>query len=90
MGAPLPLVRLPNPYRPGDAIALSSPSGQALQIDFFDARGRSVQTLRIDSGQPTTCWDGRTESGVLAPSGRYFLRAQSGSLQRTQSLILVR
>jgi hypothetical protein len=68
----------PNPF--GDTICLtvSLRDEQCIPaMSVYDACGRLVRALRCDlsgRGSIDVHWDGRTETGQVAPSGVYFLR----------------
>ena len=63
----------PNPFQA--QVRLSLPSTvQTTEVVVLDVQGRVVRRL-VPSG-PEASWDGRTEDGLAAPAGIYFLRVQ--------------
>jgi flagellar hook assembly protein FlgD len=71
--------------------ALAAPA--TVQLDVLDWAGRRIRTLRSSrpAGAAAVTWDGRTDSGVFAPQGRYVMRvtASSASLAETKSYWVV-
>ena len=66
-----------------------------MSILIHDAAGRLVRRLSQPRGDATAAWDGRTDSGAIAPTGTYFCRIQSDgeggaavTLARTRVLIV--
>jgi hypothetical protein len=76
----------PNPFNPSTAITYEvKPAVDNVQVPvdlmIFDVHGRLVRTLideRKSTGTYTVNWDGRDERGVMAESGVYLFRLQSG------------
>jgi FlgD Ig-like domain len=64
-----------------------------VEITILDAQGRVVDVLHasVDSTRRgTVSWDGRSQRGFPAPSGIYFVRAQSGDHTAFQKLVIFR
>jgi flagellar basal-body rod modification protein FlgD len=67
-GAPVPIT-----------FTLDSAAAQA-QVTIRDEAGRAVRTLELGShsgGLTQTMWDGRNDSGVLQPAGRYSISVEA-------------
>jgi hypothetical protein len=84
----------PNPARAGEAatVRFASRQGKRVRIALYDARGRRVQALYRGAPAARQVQAVRIGgSGELA-SGTYFvrLRAENGSVTKTQALTLVR
>lgn len=50
-------------------------------VRVVDAQDNLIRTLYagiLKPGNPSFTWDGKTERGVLAPAGRYFVEVKSG------------
>ena len=84
----------PNPAQAGEAatVRFASRQGERVRVALYDARGRRVRALY--RGAPPA---GQLESGHVGSldglaSGKYFvrLRAENGSVTKTQALTLVR
>lgn len=61
----------------GLQIRFDLPRADRVEVAVFDVTGRRVRSLgnrTYGAGSTTLVWDGRTESGSLAPSGVYFVR----------------
>ncbi len=71
--------------------ALAAPG--PLRCRLYNASGRMLATI-LDSefaaGEVAIAWDGRFDSGDDAPSGVYFVRAESAARIDTERLVLVR
>jgi uncharacterized membrane protein len=77
----------------GAAVAWSLPSAQHVRLAVFDLRGRMVRTLFEGSsagGEHVVSWDGRSDQGVRAAAGVYFVRLESVAGTRTGRVLLVR
>lgn len=73
---------IPNPSAGPTAInfALAEPGWTSVRI--FDATGRLVRVLSVGEmtvGAHSIMWNGRSDTGALAPIGVYFTRVQTGS-----------
>jgi hypothetical protein len=78
----------PNPFNPRTTISLSLPEASDVRVNVFDIAGRYVQTLGVshyEAGTHSLTFD----AGAL-PAGVYFVRAQAGSLTRTEKLLLLK
>ena len=64
-----------------------------LEISVFNVRGQLVRNLRRGSefsDVVTLRWDGTDAENIPAPSGVYFVRANAGTMQGVQKIVLVR
>ena len=83
----------PNPARDGARFRLGLPRSATVDLAVFDARGRRIQQLRrgtLPAGEQTVAWNGRDETGRLAPSGVYYFRLQVEGRVLTSRLALAR
>jgi DNA-binding beta-propeller fold protein YncE len=67
----------PNPSADGATVAFAIPARARLRADVFDVNGRHVRRLAdgpFDPGEHRFVWDGRSEAGLSAPAGVYFVR----------------
>jgi len=84
----------PNPFNPRTVIAFTMDSGNAVQLEVFDIRGRLVRSLikeTLPAGGYEIVWDGTDEGGRGVASGTYFARLKKGdSGAQTRKLTLVR
>ncbi|MCA9726669.1 MAG: hypothetical protein KC729_03235 [Candidatus Eisenbacteria bacterium] len=89
-----PVVASPNPFR--DRVTLTWTVGSAtgsglVEAAVFDARGRRIRTLRVDTrDRGSLDWNGTTDSGERVPAGAYWVqwRNADGESGRTQVLLL--
>jgi hypothetical protein len=83
----------PNPFRDGTAFVVSlSRAGQA-QLAIYSVDGRHVRTLLDEpreAGEHRVTWDGRDESGSIAPPGVYFVRLLADSRRYAQTVVRLR
>jgi len=71
----------PNPSRDGVSFYVSVPDGSSgqVEVDIFDARGRSIRTLQDGSLQPGNHlirWNRKDDDGRRVAAGFYFARAK--------------
>lgn len=78
----------PNPFNPSTTISFSLPREARARIAVFDILGREVAVLAdnvFTAGEHRLMFDGSS-----LPSGLYFARLQSGTLQATHKLLLMK
>jgi hypothetical protein len=83
----------PNPFNPSTTLALSIDRAQAVRVEIFDVRGRSVRVLHdglLAAGRHELVWDGRDDRGGQAASGAYLARARGadGEAQPRRMMLL--
>jgi uncharacterized repeat protein (TIGR01451 family) len=86
-------LRCANPYRAHGQISLTALPGQTVAVTLYDVAGRLIS--RLFEGPPlqgriTLSWDGRTDSGVPAGSGIYYLDVRGQRIHVRRALVLVR
>lgn len=83
----------PNPARLETAVAFSLAERSRVVLSVVDVRGRVVRRLTDEVRSPGThqvIWDGRTDRGIAAPSGVYFVRFDAGRGTSTRRIVLAR
>jgi photosystem II stability/assembly factor-like uncharacterized protein len=83
----------PNPFRHGTEIGFTLSRAQRVAAEVFDARGGLVRRLASGdraAGSHRLNWDGRDESGGLAPSGIYLIRLATEEGHWMRRAVLVR
>ena len=83
----------PNPFNPETTIAFEVPTVSSVGIRIFDTAGRLVATLVdgvMNPGRHTATWNGRTQAGASAASGRYYVRMDAGGHRETQGITLLK
>lgn len=84
----------PSPSSAETRLSLEIPGGRRWRMVIVDAAGRLVRTLGAGGPEDPEIrlftWDGRTEEGTSAASGRYYAVALSGDRRSVRPLILVR
>lgn len=83
----------PNPFNPATTIAFAVPNHQHVRIVVFNLLGQEIRTLaddEYDAGQYKVVWDGRDRGGDLVPTGLYFYRMESGDVNLTRKMMLLK
>ena len=83
----------PNPSRGQTTLSYQLPHTANVNISLYNVAGQLVKRLSNGTQQPgrhIAQWDGRNETGQLAPSGIYMVRCRGGTLSRTLKIVLVR
>jgi len=68
---------------------IAATSAGPMQVEIVDASGAVVRHIPMDaatSGDVPFAWDGRDDSGAIAPTGTYSVRATSGAGQDALAL----
>jgi C1A family cysteine protease len=82
-----------NPFSGSTHIFFALPRRMAVTIRIYDACGRLTRDL-VDmtaaAGYHSASWDGRSDSGILAAPGVYFVRLETESGAITSKVILAR
>jgi hypothetical protein len=83
----------PNPFNPRTTITYTIPGEQHVTLTIHDAAGRRVRTL-VDAprhgGIHREEWNGRTDEGIAAAAGVYFIRLRAGGAVRTRQLVMLK
>jgi hypothetical protein len=83
----------PNPFNPVTVIPFELPVAGRVTLSVHDVSGRLVTRLVDDAvlpaGYHTVRWDGRSERGLIVPSGIYLatLRADDETVTRKMTVI---
>ncbi len=77
----------PNPFNARMAVIVSVPERGLVDVDVFDVLGRQV--TRLHRGELTPGWH-RIGWEANAPSGTYFVRAQSGHWSQVRKVLLLK
>jgi hypothetical protein len=83
---------LPNPATNGTRVSYALPQTARVSLGVYDLQGRRVQRLLdgvLPAGAGSVPWNGRDESGSLAPSGLYFVRLETGGEVLTRRLTAI-
>lgn len=82
----------PNPFRGRTRIEFTLPVAGPASVTVVDVAGRVVATLAegtLAAGRHTLTWDARSDAGIAAAPGAYFVRIRQGGELRGQKLLLV-
>jgi hypothetical protein len=87
------LANSPNPMLGATTIHFNLPQPGPVELSIYGVNGAKVRGL-MNSQSPTrtgsVAWDGRDDAGRNVGSGTYFYRLQSGSIDETRKMIMVR
>jgi hypothetical protein len=78
----------PNPIRGQATLEYALPKAATVSIAVYDMLGRRVTRL-VERKRQTGVYQARVDATQLA-SGKYFVRMQAGSFQKTRQLTVVR
>ncbi len=70
-----PLVAWPNPTSGRTRIAFRDARSTLGTIEIFDASGRQLRALRVESSDASAWWDGKDALARRLPSGVYYARS---------------
>ena len=85
----------PNPFNPVVTLDLNIPIAHIgrTTVQIIDITGRTRVTLLDEQGQSgytSLVWNGRDDHGTPVPAGVYFVFARTGSVVRTQKILLLK
>ena len=83
----------PNPFNSATRIQFTLPRASMVAIEIYNivgARVRVITNTWYPAGLQTAEWDGRSDSGILLPSGVYFYRIVADEFAETRKMILVK
>ncbi len=83
----------PNPFNPTTTIEFSLDKTQHVVIDVYNILGSKIATLFNgiqNSGTHQVVWNGRNQSGLMAPTGIYFYRIQGEKNVKIKKMILAK
>lgn len=83
----------PNPFNPQTAIEYQLPETGWVSLKIYNMLGETVRTLVNENQSAHTyklLWDGKSDAGLLLPSGVYLYRIETGKFVAHRTLILLR
>ncbi len=83
----------PNPFNPETVISFSLETGGKTTLIVYNLLGQRVSTIVdgfLQAGSHQVTWDSRDRTGELVPSGMYLYRLQSGEVNATRKMVIVR
>ncbi len=83
----------PNPFNPETYIGYNLADDSDVEIAVFDMLGRRLKVLHAGNqtaGRYHVCWNATDHAGSHVPTGTYIIRMQTGNVQKTQKVMLVK
>lgn len=85
------LQNFPNPFNPSTEIRYQLTRHGSVELVVFNTNGQRVATLvqaEQAAGAYRALWNGRSDDGVVQPSGLYFCRIKTSEFSQTIKMIL--
>ncbi|MEZ4387649.1 MAG: FlgD immunoglobulin-like domain containing protein [Candidatus Krumholzibacteriia bacterium] len=89
----LSVSNFPNPFNPSTTIKLNLPKADMVSLKVFNVRGELVRTLvdsRMEAGEHSIIWDGKTNTGNQSASGVYFYETRTNGQVKINKMALVK
>jgi hypothetical protein len=83
----------PNPFNPSTTLRFDLPEARRVDLGIYDIAGHQVRALvagDLTAGRHSVVWDGRTDRGLTAGSGVYFVRLRVGDRQLAEKIQLIK
>jgi hypothetical protein len=83
----------PNPFLPATRVDFRLAQPGSARVAVHDATGRRIVTLadgELPAGSHAAAWDGKTQTGAIAPAGVYFIRLTTARGEWTRKVIRLR
>jgi len=83
----------PNPFNPSTNLRFTLGQADRVRLSIHDLAGRLVRILVDEervAGPHSVQWNGRSDAGLPAPAGIYFVRAASGKETAIQKIALIK
>jgi hypothetical protein len=83
----------PNPFNPSTIIQFDIPKQGQVKIGVFSVLGKEVAEITnsiYSAGTHQVVWNGRTDAGMQASSGVYFVRLVADGLTDTKKIVLMK
>lgn len=83
----------PNPFNPATSIRFELPRSEPVELLVRDATGALIYEFDagvLNAGDQTLSWQGRSNEGVQASSGIYFIQVRTNTLQGSMKVLLLK
>jgi flagellar hook assembly protein FlgD len=83
----------PNPWSGGTEIRYDVASDTRVSIRIYSPTGRFIKSVvdrRMDPGQHSAVWDGKSASGNQVAAGIYFYKMEAGGFTATRKMLFMR
>ncbi|RPI06950.1 MAG: T9SS C-terminal target domain-containing protein [Ignavibacteriae bacterium] len=83
----------PNPFNPQTVIQFDLPEQSRVKIFVYNVLGKEIAELTntlYSAGVHQVMWNGKTDAGVQASSGVYFVRLETGSASEPMKIVLMK
>ncbi len=93
VSGPLRVRTYPNPFNPSTRIEYTLPTASVVSLTVYNALGQQVRALvtgEQSEGTHHALWNGQDDSRNPLPSGIYIYRLETGGLEETGRMVLIR
>ena len=83
----------PNPFNPSTVISFGLAESGPVTLAIYDLTGRRIAGLideELAVGTHSVAWDGRTDAGLVVPSGVYLYRLRSEGFTASRRMLLIK
>ena len=83
----------PNPFNAHTTISFNLPSTENVELSIYNVVGQKIITLqngRMNAGEHSIIWDGRSDNGSEVASGIYFYRLSAGDQTETRRMTFLK
>lgn len=83
----------PNPFNPSTKIEFSVLEAGDVQLAIYNLQGQEIRTLisgPLEAGRHAIRWNGRDNTGKLAPSGVYLYKLRVNGFEETRKMTLMK
>ncbi|RLC50584.1 MAG: hypothetical protein DRI23_02985 [Candidatus Cloacimonadota bacterium] len=86
------LSNYPNPFNPTTTISfnLIAKDAKNAKLTIYNLKGNKIRQYPISNNQSSIVWDGTEKNNQQVPSGIYFYSLNTGSIQQTRKMILIK
>jgi len=98
IGASLPTAfklyqNYPNPFNPSTVVQFDLPKQEYVRIHIYNILGEEITQMIngvYSAGTHQVVWNGKTNAGVQASSGVYFVHVDAGDFMDTKKIVLMK
>jgi hypothetical protein len=83
----------PNPFNPTTSFTYQLPEATDISLKIFNILGQKIATIyngQQKMGTHIATWDGKNDSGIAMSTGVYILTLETGSVQKSIKMLLLK